>query len=372
MNSYEELPCSVYLPNRIDFSRPTAPDQISEKEVVVEEPPPETTKRVEPQPEKSVPKSTQKKSCLSNTIKKPNIVHPALRKKTVAFGKTVNVSQTIEGTSRAAKKMAAKSPTVASKEEYMANLEKIEQKFEEKHQELLQKFQESAQFQEECKNEIINVVKEQNRDIGDTKRLTSGKISVSEMRRIVKTERRIPVEALAVLEDRLRMNPIFRQTIDDALAEAEDEENRYGRRSPYREEYMPSRPLEPSTTQNALMRETLTVERSIRLDNAMSIDSRQWLNGSRAPEKASSIYRDRSRDRWQAGGNAEILHSTYQPGNSISYYPSASDSRLRRNQDDYYVEHVSDHDDHHDGIDRHAESRAEKERRIREKYARKK
>ncbi|EGT60204.1 CBN-SAS-5 protein [Caenorhabditis brenneri] len=187
-------------------------------------------------------------------------------------------------------------------------------------------------------------------------------------RETIKRDGIILPEALTIIEQRIRVDPMFRQQIDNVLADAECDANRAA--------YSPI-PLSETRYTNgsggnpALMRETLTVERSIQYGNGLSsIDSRQW---TRSDNRTHDTYRTYEAD--------PPSHSMYQKGQSISYYPSeAVGNTNRNNRKEYYVEDISDQEEEivvggrgrnfHETAE--TETAAERERRIREKYSRKK
>ncbi|PIC26508.1 hypothetical protein B9Z55_019062 [Caenorhabditis nigoni] len=403
MSNYDRVPCSIAIPNQ-QVEIPQQPrvfeDQESPVKPKVQQPPPEQV-RVPPTVVGTAV-AAKKKSCLSTTSsRKEPPTHPALRRKTVAFGRTVNVSQTVEGTSRHTKKAIA-SPSQnhrmteenqegnwrdVMKNEFEVMRKEMQEEATKKQEELnaqnLNKMQEMmSQFFQQ-----ITVAKpsaEENQDREKENRYDSSRHArqqkpankIAKAREIIKREGSIPPEALPILEQRIRIDPMFRQQIDNVLADAECDANRAA--------YSPLPPLSPpsgryangSSGNPALMRETLTVERSIRYDNGLSsIDSRQWT---------SERNDNRTHDNYRPYEPDPPFQSMYQKGQSVSYYPSEAVGKPHRNNRlEYHVEEVPEYEEeetevggrgrgrkYHEPVE--TESAAERERRIREKYSRRK
>ncbi|CAI5438275.1 unnamed protein product [Caenorhabditis angaria] len=341
--NYEELPCSVYLPNL------KKPEEERNNQIVKKV-------SIASQPKETV---QGKKSCLStntSTNKDPPPNHPALKKKTVAFGKTVNVSQTIEGTSRAARKSSENtkkmSNTANPETDWKSEMQKEIEEMKKELLEITEKKQEANIS--EIKNMMVNLFQEYSAKPKSIEAEPKKTTKMTSARYVFKKDGVLNSEAIEILEKRTRNDPIFRQQIDDVLADAEYETKKYEEdfrsRSPYQ-----AKPIDSA----ALMRETYTVERSIRFDGN-SIDSRNWQTSN--PRNCGN-----NSDRWY---EPEVLHSTYQPGNSISYYPSENHPALKNPNNDYFIEHAESSEN--DENSKFNETRAEKERRIREKYSRRK
>ncbi|CAA98463.2 Spindle assembly abnormal protein 5 [Caenorhabditis elegans] len=404
MNNYDDLPCSIY------FKKPTVQEFVDQPRVFedsevpafqeVLQLPQERTKPPVPstQPIVAAVEVAKKKSCLSAPKpRKEPPSHPALRQKTVAFGKTVNVSQTVEGTSRNSKKVLASTMsaqnTTTTEEQAAENwrdamkteLQTIRTEIQEetarrqeelnaqnlvKMQELMSNFFQKITIPKQQAIEPVEKDKENFHESPRQSRQQKPASKIASAREVIKRDGVIPPEALTIIEQRLRSDPMFRQQIDNVLADAECDANRAA--------YSPPPPMSEvrygSGVNPALMRETLTVERSIRYDNGLaSIDSRQWTN-ERRDNRAPDSYRTYEPD--------QPCHSLYQKGQSISYYPSeaAGKTTARNNRTGYYVEDSSDHEEdvvvNKRGQNYHEqavpETPAERERRIREKYARRK
>uniref|UniRef100_A0A1I7UAS8 Spindle assembly abnormal protein 5 implico domain-containing protein n=1 Tax=Caenorhabditis tropicalis TaxID=1561998 RepID=A0A1I7UAS8_9PELO len=397
MSNYEDLPCSIHIPGQLvefihqpkvveDIEGPIAPRHQPEEQVRASVPTIAATVEA------------KKKSCLSTTNpRKEPPAHPALRRKTVAFGRTVNVSQTVEGTSRNSKKAssATSSPIQNQKMAGENHEENWKDVIKNEMSTMRKEIQEeTTKRQEELNNQNLDKMKEMMAQffqqitvsnkpaIVDSER---GKENLYEPRQskqqrpaskiawareVINRDGIIPPEALTLIEQRLRTDPMFRQQIDNVLADAECDANRAA--------YSPPPPLSEarytstSGVNPALMRETLTVERSIRYGNGLSsIDSRQWTT-ERNDNRAHDSYRPYE---------PEAPYSMYQKGQSISYYPSeAVGNTTRNNRNGYYVEDTSDQEEevvmggrgrnYHEPVE--TETAADRERRIREKYARKK
>ncbi|CAI2353869.1 unnamed protein product [Caenorhabditis sp. 36 PRJEB53466] len=386
MSNYEDLPCSIY-----QSRQPVEPQPNHHLPRVVEDLPLQ-----KPVGEAAV--TEKKKSCLTSAnVRKETPVHPALRRKTVAFGRTVNVSQTVEGTSRLARKTSASSSATSSPAQKMnenASAEgqewrKVMEEAIETKAKVVQ--EETIRRLEELNNKNMSTMQDMMSQIMQkltvAQRAMEGKAKRQERlsklsskaaiaRQKIKKEGVLPPEAIPFLERRIQTDPIFRQQIDDVLADAEYDENG-GRYSPISDGYTRAEGGKQPT-----LRETVTVERSIQYPNGLSsIDSRQWTK-ERDNRSVSwkggfdDVEEVSGEGRWRTY-DAGPLHSTYQPGNSLSYYPSAApmDNANNRGRDGYYVEHLSDQEDdvyEEEYQDRRKETAAERERRIREKYARKK
>lgn len=397
MNNYDRLPCSIQVPG--SSAQPTQlPRVVEDLDSPIQQRVLQQLEQVRaPVPTNTA--ATKKKSCLSTTNpRKEPPAHPALRRKTVAFGRTVNVSQTVEGTSRHSKKALATSSATSSPNQKMAD-EKQEEDWRDVMKNELDTMrremqEETAKRQEELNSQNLNKMQEmmtqffqqitvaKNPSNGSSDREKENHFEAHQVRQqkpaskiamareTVKREGIIPPEALAIIEQRIRVDPMFRQQVDNVLADAECDANRAA--------YSPI-PLSETRYTNgsggnpALMRETLTVERSIQYGNRLSsIDSRQWTT-ARSDNRTHDTYRTYEAD--------PPLHSMYQKGQSISYYPSeAVGNTARNNRNAYIVEDTSDQEEEvvvggrgrnfHETAE--TETAAERERRIREKYSRKK
>lgn len=398
MSNYEDLPCSIHIPRQLgEVSHLPKVIEDSESPIVQKTPRTQPDQIRAPLPLAVTVAASRKKSCLTavNPKKEPP-AHPALRQKTVAFGRTVNVSQTVEGTSRHSRNpltssSATSSPVQNQKmtEENQENDWKAAMKIEmetmrKEMQEETTKQQEELNARTLCKmQEMMSQLIQQvqvskqatpERSIREKEsyyepprqRKPASKISLA--RESVKRDGVISSEALTILEQRVRSDPMFRQQIDNVLADAECDANRAN----YSSSPPPSEARYANGTGGnpALMRETLTVERSIRYGNGLSsIDSRQWTT-ERNENRGHETYRPYQPE--------PPFQSMYRKGQSISYYPSEAANRNDRTN--CYVESLSDQEEEEivDGRGRNyheqmeSETAAEKERRIREKYGRKK
>ncbi|PIO65856.1 hypothetical protein TELCIR_12451, partial [Teladorsagia circumcincta] len=110
--------------SRVRSASETTPTCVAQPEQVVSKP---NKKLLNKSNEEAHPK----KSCLTKTTQSVIPARLNLRKKTVAFGKTVNVSQTIEGTSRLSKQKQAMNKSMQSKEVVATNTENKENEPEE-------------------------------------------------------------------------------------------------------------------------------------------------------------------------------------------------------------------------------------------------
>ncbi|EFP05866.1 CRE-SAS-5 protein [Caenorhabditis remanei] len=405
MSNYEDLPCSIHFPRQSgEVSHQPRVVEDSESPVIHRVPPPQAEQVRASVPVTATVAAQRKKSCLSTTTnnsRKEPPAHPALRRKTVAFGRTVNVSQTVEGTSRHSKKALASPSSTSSpvqnqkmteenqeedwrdvmKNEINVMRKEMQEETTKRQEELnaqnLSKMQEMmSQFFQQitvAKPATDNTHREKENLYEPTRQTRQQKPAskIALAREVVKREGIIPPEALTILEQRVRSDPLFRQQIDNVLADAECDANRAA--------YSPPPPLSEArytggTAVNpALMRETLTVERSIRYGNGLSsIDSRQWT---------TERNDNRAHDNFRPYESEPPYQSMYQKGQSVSYYPSeAVGNTHRNNRTGYYVDDSSDQEEeivaggrgrnYHEPVE--TETAAERERRIREKYARKK
>ncbi|CAD6186667.1 unnamed protein product [Caenorhabditis auriculariae] len=378
MNPYDNLPCSVYFPSNTVVAK--VPEVRESVEDIVGEPAQQKKVCVlkEVTPIGKEEKEDKKKSCLSNPLaRKPIPDHAATHKKTVAFGKTVNVSQTIEGTSRLAKKqqLLKKDQRRMSHEdegkslkdvmEMVTSLKEAVKEQKEELKELKEERKEQTKKREEEMESIKQMLQSmQELLVGQMK--INGESNKENQVAIPKEKPRsqpkvLDSNILPVLERRMMTDPVFRQRIADIIADDRDGAvDSYTTPKVSTSRKNVGTPLVTPTTadlrQGATLRETVTVERSIHCDAPYSIDTRNWLNSMQSSRKGDAYDLD------------EPLHSTYQPGHSYSLYP-ANKTNDRTGFNNWQEESDDDFGD----SSRHNETRPRDDeafrKRIREKYA---